>query len=60
MVKMVNVGDRLVVAWEDEGRGRDGVGVWDFQTQAVIYRMDERQSPVISHRELYTISCDKL
>ena len=39
--------------------GRDGLGVWDEQMQAIIYRMDEQQGPTVEHRELYSISCDK-
>ena len=40
--------------------GKDGLGVWDQQIQTVIYRMDNQQGPTVQHRELYSISCDKL
>ena len=39
---------------------RDGLGVWDEQMQTIIYRMDTQQGPTVEHRELYSISCDKL
>ena len=38
---------------------RDGLGVWDWQMQTVIQRMDKQQGPTVQHRELYSISCDK-
>ena len=45
---------------EGEGRwGRDGLGVWDEQTQTITYRMDKQKGPTVQHRELYSISCDK-
>ena len=39
--------------------GRDGLGVWGQQMQTIIYRIDRQQGPIIQHRELYSISCDK-
>ena len=42
------------------GWERVGVGVWDQQMQAGIYRMDKQQGPTVQHRELYSTSCDKL
>ena len=49
--------------WLPRGRGgewrRDGLGVWDEQMQAIIYRTDKQQGPTIQPRELYSISCDK-
>ena len=42
-----------------KGWERDGVGVWDFQMQTIMYRMDKQQGPTVQHRELYSISCNK-
>ena len=39
--------------------GGDGLGVWGWQMQTIIYRMDKQQGPTVYHRELYSISCDK-
>ena len=41
------------------GWGSDGMGGWDQQTQAVIYRMD-KQGPTVQHWELYPVSYVKL
>ena len=38
--------NRLVVAGEEDGWGRDGVGVWDRQVQTITCRMD-RQGPSV-------------
>ena len=40
--------------------GMEGLGVWDQQMQTIIYGMDRQQSPTVEHRELYSMSCDKL
>ena len=40
--------------------GRDELGVWGQQMQTITYRMDEQQGPTVQHRELYSMSCDKL
>ena len=29
------------------GWGRDGLEVWDYQTQTGVYRTDEQQSPTV-------------
>ena len=40
--------------------GGDGLGVWDQQTQTVIYKMDKQQgTPAVQHRQLYSVFCDK-
>ena len=33
--------------------GRDGLGVWGWQMQTIIFRMDKQQGPTVQHRELY-------
>jgi len=41
--------------------GWGGVG-WEYgisRCKTIIYRMDEQQGPILEHRELYSISCDK-
>ena len=43
-----------------KGRGRDKLGVWDQQIQTIIYKIDRQQGPTVQHRELYSISCNKL
>ena len=41
----MDIEDRLVVA---KGMGgRDGMGVRDWQTQTVTYRMDQQQGPTV-------------
>ena len=39
--------------------GMDGVGGWGQQMKAFIYRIDKQQSPIVQHRKIYSISCDK-
>ena len=41
-----------------QGIGKDGGG-WDQQMQAIIYRMGKQQGPIVQHRELYSVFCDK-
>ena len=42
-----------------EGRqGRDRVSVWD--QQITEYKVDKQQDPTVEHRELYSVSCNKL
>ena len=48
-----------MIAKGEERWGWDGVGVWGYQMQTSIYRMDQYQGPTIEHRELYSIFCDK-
>ena len=38
-------------------RERDKLGVWDWQIQTTLYKINEKQGPV---RELYSISYNKL
>ena len=40
-------------------RGRNGLGVWDWQIQTITYGIDIQQGSTVQHRELYSISCDK-
>ena len=40
--------------------GRDKLGVWDEQIQTTIYKVDKKQGHTLQHRELYSISCNKL
>ena len=42
------------------GRGRDGLGIWDWHMHTDIYRMIGQQGPVIQHREVYPIFYDNL
>lgn len=46
-----------VVAKGEGSWGRDGVGGWGLADES--FSMD-RQDPTVLHRELYSISCDKL
>ena len=43
-----------------KGGGRDKLEVWDQQIQTTIYKIDKQQGPTVYHRELYSISCNKL
>ena len=43
-----------------EKRAGDGCGVSDQQMQAIIYTMDKQECPIVQHKEIYSISCDKL
>ena len=42
------------------GGGRDKLGAWDWQMQAIVYKIDKLQGPNVWHREIYSISCNKL
>ena len=55
--KQIHIDNKLVVAKEEEELGRDGLGVWDQQTQTIMYNMD-KQGPTVQCRELYIISYD--
>ena len=57
--RLTDIENRPVVAKGEEGWEGDGMGVWDQQMQAIIYRMEKQQGPTVQHRELYSISCDK-
>ena len=37
----------------------EGLGVWDYQMQTAIYRMDKQQGLIAEHRELFSIPCNK-
>ena len=43
-----------------KGWGTDKLGVWDQQIQTTIYTVDKQQGLNGQHRELYSISCNKL
>ena len=40
--------------------GGDKSGVWNQQNQTTIYKIDQQQVPTVQHRELYSISSNKL
>ena len=40
--------------------GRDRLGVWDQQIQTTIYKRGKQQGPTVEHREVYSVSCNKL
>ena len=45
--------------WLPKGKeGRDKLGVWDQQIQTTI--LNKQQGPTVQHRELYSISYNKL
>ena len=33
------------------GREWDGTGVWGWQRQTIMFRMDKQGSPIVQHRE---------
>ena len=39
--------------------GRDELGGWGQQIQAVIYRMDNQKGPTGQHEDLYSMPCNK-
>ena len=41
------------------GWRRDRLGVWDWQMQTAIYKMDKQQGPTVWCRELYSRSYNK-
>ena len=41
------------------GGRRDRLGLWDWQMQTTVYKMDKQQGPTVQHRELQSISCNK-
>ena len=42
-----------------EGWERGGLGIWDYQIQTIIYRIDKQQGPTVYHIELQSIFCNK-
>ena len=44
----------------ERGWRRDKLGVWGQQIQTNIFKIDRQQGPTVQHRELYSISCNKL
>ena len=54
-----DIENRFVVAKGEGGWEREGLGIWDYQMQTIIYRMDKQHGPTVEHRELYSISCNK-
>ena len=49
-----------MVTKEHRGWGRDKLGVWELRTQITIYKKDKQQDPTVQHRELHSISYNKL
>ena len=45
---------------EGKGRGRDKLGIWNQQIQSTIYKINRQEGSTIHHRELYSISYNKL
>ena len=41
-----------------QGVGREQLGVWGWQMQTIVHRMDRQQGPAVELRELYPISRD--
>ena len=41
-------------------RERDKLGEWNEEIQTTIHKIDKQQGFTIKHRELYSISCNKL
>ena len=39
-------------------RGKDNLGDWDSNIHTAIYKIDSLQGPTVSHRELYSTSCN--
>ena len=48
--------DRLVVGTGKKRWIRDGLGVWDQQTQTIMCGIDKQQCPAVQQRELYSVS----
>ena len=42
--KNTDMENRFVVS---KGLGRDGLGGWGYQMQAIIYRMEKQQDPTV-------------
>ena len=40
----------------ERGWGREKLGVWDWQIQTTIYKIDKKQSPTVQHGKLYSVS----
>ena len=52
--------NRLNGCQEEGGQEKEGLGDWDQKVQTIMYRMDKQQGPTVQHRELYSISHNKL
>ena len=61
MKQITDIKNRL---WLPRAGGRDGreEKVWELEIRRcrLLYKMDKQQGPNVSHRELYSMSCDKL
>ena len=42
-----------------KAEGRDKLGVWDQEIQAIIYKINKQKGPTLQHRALYSKSCNK-
>ena len=42
-----------------QGRGRERLGGWGQEMQAILYRVNTQQGPTVQHGELCLVSCDK-
>ena len=56
--RVTDIENRPMVA-EGEGAGEGMEGVWGWQRQPSIYRMDTHQGPLVKSRESYSISFDQ-
>lgn len=54
--------EQIVVAksWGQGMAGKRGYGSLRLADADYMYKMDKQQGPNVSHRELYSMSCDKL
>ena len=41
-----------------QGGGRERLGGWGQELQAIMYRVDKQQGPTVQHGELCLVSCN--
>ena len=58
--KLTHIENRSVIAKRGEEQGREKLGGWGQEIQTITHRVDGQEHPTVQHRELYSISWDKL
>ena len=50
---------QTVVTKKERRWGRDKLGVWDQEVQTTVHKIDKQQGPIVQHRKIYSITCNK-
>ena len=47
--RLTDIENGLVIAKEEAGGERDGLGDWDQQMQTITYKIDKQQGSIVEH-----------